>query len=151
MTDNKHPFLTIHVAYAFIWVAGILWALLSEGNLVPTEYITHSPTADYNVSLISIVTAIGGTYLALRLMALKRIRQSIANAPDEAAARRIYVRWAWVRLGVMAAAVWTNVVLYYATSYSASTQYCLLIALIGAVFCRPSAGELNGRRTTEDR
>lgn len=141
-TTISRQLLSLRIAYVGIWIAGAVWTLLSELDILPTEYLAHTPTADYAVSLASIITAIVGTYLALRLMAFKAIRRRLQDtAGNEADNSRLYVRLATARLGVMALALWTNAVLYYATAYVGSTRYCLLIAMIAAVFCWPSEGE----------
>lgn len=140
-SPQSHPLRPAILAYVLVWVLGAAWALLSEFEVVPTEYLSSAPDVQYAISIATILTAIGGTFLALRLMAIARVKRSIAEAADEAARLKRYRQWALVRIGILAVAVWTNVVLYYASSYATSTRYCLLIALIAAVFCCPSKGE----------
>ena len=132
--------------YIGIWGITGLIALLSETGILPVEYLAHDANTDYTVSLISIFTAIGGTYLALRLMAFKKIIQKIAEKSTEESAWRVFRKYAIIRLGIIALGMWINTALYYATSYSESIKYCLLIIMIAAVFCWPSAGEFQSKR-----
>ncbi len=128
------------LAYGASWLLGIVWALGSEWNCFPTEYLPCDASTDYTVSLLSIFTAFGGTYLALKVPALKSIRRRYVGA-DAAARERLYLRSIGVRWGVATLSLWVNVVLYYASVSAASTKYCVLIAMIAMLFCYPSEGE----------
>lgn len=112
---------------------------------MPVEYLSHDPNTDYVVGVVSFLTAIGGTYLALRLLAFKAFVRKLTSA-DDAHAWAVYKKWSFARLAVIAVAMWVNVSLYYATSYADSIKYCLLIVMIAAVFCWPSVGEYNSKR-----
>lgn len=138
---NTKKLSILKLAYAFIWIVGIIWTVLSEMEAIPTEYVSDTPEIAYYVSLASIITAIGGTYMALRLLAFQRVKKAINSSSQETKRMNTYLKWAGIRIIIMAIAVWTNLVLYYATSYSNSTQYCLLIALVATLFCCPSTGE----------
>lgn len=128
-------------------LAGVI-ALLSETGLLPTDYFPYS-SADlhYWADLFSFVTAIGGTYLALRLPFFPRIKSRLTG-PDEPQALRYYLHITRLRLIIVAIAVWGNAVLYYAASYSPTPKYCLLIALLALFFCHPSARNFAALRPT---
>lgn len=137
MKRNIH---LLQAAYILIFVVGILWAFLSEMEYVPTEYIPASPNADYAVSLLSIATALGGTYFALRLTAFKSVRRKF-QAGELPQRQRFYVRLIGLRTVIIALAIWLNIAFYYGCSSVNTTQYCILIALLAALFCRPSKSE----------
>jgi len=137
----KNPINAPRCAYISIWVIAIVWAILSVTDVVPTEFLPHNAMTDYNVSVISIVTAIGDTYLALRLPSFRVFRHRFREVKDEDAGQRLYARIALIRVAIIATAMWMNDFLYFATTYSASTQYCLLITMIAAVFCWPTQRE----------
>lgn len=139
----KRKIHLLQAAYILVWVVGILWAALSELEYVPTEYFPASPDADYAVSLISILTAIGGTYLSLRLTAFKGVRRRLQEG-ELPQRQGFYVRIVGWRTAVIALAIWANIAFYYGCSSANTTQYCLLIALIAALFCRPSMSECEG-------
>ena len=63
--------MSLRVAYIAVWVITGLIALCSEEGFLPVEYLSHDPNTDYVVGVVSFLTAIGGTYLALRLLAFK--------------------------------------------------------------------------------
>lgn len=146
MKRNIH---LLQAAYILVWVVGALWALLSELDYLPTEYFPATPNMDYAVSLISIFTAIGGTWLALRLAAFKAVRRRLQEGETEQR-QRYYISMVWWRTVIIAVAIWTNIVFYYGCSSPNTTQYCILIALIGALFCRPSRGECEGLTATQE-
>ncbi len=126
----------------------LLWIALSEAEILPTEYIPSDPETDYMLNVVSILTALGGTFLSLRLFAFGKVRKSILQ-PDPLAAFKAYTKWATVRILIIASAIMTNTVLYYASSHAESSKYCLLIALVGIFFCWPSAGEYEKLHTDE--
>lgn len=137
--------MSLRVTYIAVWVITGLIALCSEEGFLPVEYLSHDPNTDYVVGVVSFLTAIGGTYLALRLLAFKAFVRKLTGA-DDAHAWAVYKKWSFARLAVIAVAMWVNVTLYYATSYTDSIKYCLLIVMIAAVFCWPSVGEYNSKR-----
>lgn len=136
---------TLRLSYISIWIITGLIAFCSEKEWLPVEYLPHNPNADYAIGLISIVSAIGGTYLALRLLAFKSFVGKLLDR-DEAVAWHLFCQWSYARLVILAVAMWTNVVLYYGSAYYESIKYDLLIVMIAAVFCWPSVGEFQNKR-----
>lgn len=136
----------LYIIYIFIWLVTGLIALLSEKEVLPVEYLPHNANTDYFVSLLSIFSSIGGTYFALRLLAFKSFLKKISEADTAELAWATFCKWSYIRLTIIATAMWINVTLYYATSYYESIKYCLLIVMIAAVFCWPSKGEFENKR-----
>ena len=137
--------MSLRVAYVAVWVITGLIALCSEEGFLPVEYLSHDPNTDYVVGVVSFLTAIGGTYLALRHLPIKAFHKKLTSA-DEAHPWAQYKNCCVSRLAVIALAIIHNVTLYYATSYADSIKYCLLIVMIAAVFCWPSVEEYNSKR-----
>lgn len=152
--NSSRRLLPVRLAYAGLWVVTALLVALWETDVMPRDYVPSSPDTDYALSLVSVVTAIGGTYLALRLMSFKRLRRRLkATVADEPANVRAYLGLSAVRVGIIATAIFVNIVIYYASTYVTSARYCALIALIGAVFCWPSDVErrhLSGENAEAD-
>lgn len=131
---------SIYMPKALFWLMLLIaacYAALSETGMLPTDYASSDNTALYGMELLSVGSCLVGVYFALRLFAFERVKQEIGQDNAQAAkqARR---KWELVRTAIIAAALWTNVALYYASSYTNNPKYCLLIALIACVFCRPS-------------
>lgn len=104
---------------------------LSECGIIPTDYISKSQKMLlYQLELLSVISTLGGTYLALRLFSFRRIKQQDFSAQK---------KWMSVRTAIIGCPVWINAVLYYASSYSTTPKYCLLVALTACVFCWPSS------------
>ncbi len=144
----KKSLTLLRAFHVCIWLLCGLWVVLSEAELLPTDYIAPGSETDYALSLITIVTALGGTFFALRFFTFARIRQALQGT-DAARTEAAYVRWATVRAVLVAVAVWTNAVIYYASNSATSAKYCLLIAMIATLFCWPSVEEyekLNARK-----
>lgn len=133
-------------AHIFFWVTTAAWAALSELNLIPTDYAALSPSTAYTLDILSIVTAIGGGWMAMRLLSLDIIRRKIADT-DLTAAATAYCRWAGVRTIAIGLSLWYNVVIYYACTSRTTAVYCLLIAAIASLFCLPSERDFTALRT----
>ena len=111
----------------------------------PSDYIGNEPKVLYWINLYAIVSGLGGMFFTLRLFAFKSVRQSVRNE-DEQAGFSAFCRWTKVRLGILALALWSNVVLYQASSYTTTPKYCMLIILVAFVFCWPSRTEFEAIR-----
>ncbi len=133
-------------AHIALWVTTAAWAALSELGLVPADYAAPTPETTYALDLLSIVTAIGGGWAAMRLLALDGVRRKIAHAPLPAALG-VYARWATLRLAVVGLALWYNVAVYYACTAHTTAAYCLLIAAGASLFCIPSAKDFEALRS----
>ena len=126
----------LHIVYIIVWAVTAAWILLSETGVVPVEYMGGGSRLDYYLSLLSVVTALGGSYFCLRLFSYGRIK-ALLEQSDVNGRKRAFAFWSFVRLGVLASALWCNAMLYYGTSYSPTPKYCLLIVAVASVFCWP--------------
>lgn len=97
---------------------------------------------NYFLSVLAVAVTLGGVYLCLRLLSLQRIRQRFQGISQEEAARR-YQQVAGWRTVLLLIVYLTDILLYFGSAdYASSAKYCLIIALIAAVFCWPSKSEL---------
>lgn len=132
----------VYVAFVVLAAA---WALLSECGEVPTNYMSPAPRAIYYLDLLSVVWTLGGTYAALRFFTFKRVARSLREAAAVEAWQR-YVAGTLCRSVLLGMAFWYNVIYYYASDYTTTPGYCLLICLVGMMFCWPSSGEFERLR-----
>lgn len=131
--------------YVACFVLAAAWALLSECGEVPTNYMRPAPRTVYYLDLLSVVWTLGGTYVALRFFAFKRPARTLREAAS-VAAWQFYVGATFCRSGLLGLALWYNTIYYYASDYTTTPGYCLLICLVGLLFCWPSAGEFERLR-----
>lgn len=128
------------ILFVLMLSAAACFTILSETGLLPTDYAAADGTALYRLELLSVLSCLGGTYLALRLFAFGFVKRQLnQNNRDRAAAAQC--NWNTIRTLILAVAVWTNLILYYASSYTTTPKYCLLIALTACVFCWPAETE----------
>lgn len=128
---------SLQLCHIALWVVTALYAGLSEAEILPNNYVTPNPETTYMLNLISIITTIGGGFLALRLFAGFSVRRSLQEA-EEKQAFQLFKKWTLLRCGLLAVGMWPNVVIYYAASYDMTAAYCLLLSLIFSLFCWPS-------------
>lgn len=132
--------------YCVVLVAAALIALLCEYEVLPVEYIGHDAHLLYIIDFYSIVAGFGTTFFALRMFVFQFVARSIQQ-DNEQRALAAYTKWTGLRLAVFFWTFSTLLLLYYATSYTSNPQYCLLIALVGYVFCWPSLKDFQQLRT----
>lgn len=104
-----------------------------------------APTArqKYAADMLCVLLTLGGSWGALRLFAMQKVRESLRRVPSSLR------RWNFVRTALLGVPVLLNLTLALFTAGSGgygalggSTQvYCLLVALIAFVFCWPKHGE----------
>lgn len=126
--------LTLPHARILYYIMGgiaILFAILCELDIVPPAYL-HADSAEehYRLDITCILITLLNTYTALRLPASTRAKKQLA------ADKRKYALIQCKSAILMAVAVYINLAVYYGTLRS-TALYCLLIALIGFVFCYP--------------
>ncbi len=139
--------LLIHqLIFALIFILAGTFALLSEKGVLPTGYLGGNPQAQYLLDVVCVVLCTAGTYLALRLMSFDKVKNALKT---EAAAA--YYKWDNVRLALIALCVWVEVCVYYATLQSQTAHYALMISLVAAVFCIPTARERDGLISKDDK
>ena len=126
--------LTLPHARILYYIMGgiaILFAILCELDIVPPAYL-HADSAEehYRLDITCILITLLNTYTALRLPASTRAKKQFA------ADKRKHALIQCKSAILMAVAVYINLAVYYGTLRS-SALYCLLISLIGFVFCYP--------------
>ena len=63
----------LRIDYVLTLAAAGLLAAAFELGWLPSGFVEATPETLYTANLFSIVTALGGTYLALRLMAFSKV------------------------------------------------------------------------------
>lgn len=126
--------LTLPHARILYYIMGgiaILFAILCELDIMPPAYL-HADSAEehYRLDITCILITLLNTYTALRLPASTRAKKQLA------ADKRKHALIQCKSAILMAVAVYINLAVYYGTLRS-SALYCLLISLIGFVFCYP--------------
>lgn len=137
----------LQMAQATVWIVSICLVALSEADLLPTCYAPASVQVQYMVQLYSVVSALAGSYMALRLFAFPRIKERIARA-EEPEAMGVFRKYVWLRTALIAVVLWSNAALYYACSFHQTALYCFLISAAASVFCWPSEDAFRSLRTT---
>ena len=132
-------FLAAHVLAALLFIC-------FDQEWLPAGFIAGGEL-NYFLSVLAVAVTLGGVYLCLRLLSLQRIRQRFQGISQEEAARR-YQQVAGWRTALLLVIYLTDILLYFGSAdYASSAKYCLIIALIAAVFCLPSKNELQSLTT----
>ena len=139
----------LQLAYGLILVIAVLIAVLSEMDILPVDYIGNEPKILYWMNLYAIFVAFGGMFVCLRMFVFKRVMAAIMNV-DEQKAFAVYFKHTVIRLFIIMLALWSNTLLYFATSYSSTPQYCVLVTLVSCVFCWPSMSAFSGLRKANE-
>ncbi len=138
---TKSPLFFPKLLYFATWIVGLALVVLFETGILPSAFFPDDAGIDYLLSAICVLTFLGGSYIAMRLMALRSVRACIAAAP-ETSRSALYARFANVRTGILAASILISMLAYYGTAAESTAQYALLILAIALVFCYPSESEL---------
>ena len=117
----------------------ITFALLNETGVILMSSVNTNKnnTIDYYLNLISIVLTLSSTFISLRLLVFKKIKEYILN-DNETEALKKYCLWTTIRVCMIFSSIAYNLWYYYAGNYSQTALYCLFISLTGCVFCWPS-------------
>ena len=126
----------IQALYILTIVAAVAYTAACLSNVVPTDFITLSPEWQYAVELLILITGIGSTFLALKLFALNLVKKELKQSFDAA-----YKKWAYLRQVMISLALFVCLFVYFSCPNVTSSQYIILILLIGFVFCWPSEKE----------
>ncbi len=132
--------------YIGVWAVVVALAVADIAGLLPEG--AFSPTAEerYAADVLCVALTLGASWAALRLFAVKRVRESVGREPAS------LPRWNVLRTALLALPILLNLVLALSLTagggYGAlggNTQvYCLLVALIAFLFCWPKHGETGG-------
>lgn len=133
--------------YLLTLVLPLAYLALGWGGVVPTEFVGNDARRLYYLELASVVTGLGGIYLALRWFRFGRVLRGV-RAEDEAQAWRSYARWTLLRLSFLFVMFWSNALIFSASSYTATPKYSLLILGVAYVFCWPSKSDFESLRRT---
>jgi len=112
-----------------------LWIGLQEAGLLPQNYLAATPQSRYAVSIVCILTAVGGSFAACTLLSSERAKREIQA--DAAALEK----WQWRRLALNALSLVPSAVLYYAGAFDRTPLYCTLLAAAAALLCVPKTIE----------
>jgi hypothetical protein len=123
--------------YITLTIFAALFALLSEELILPTNYILDTPETTYALSLVSVSFTFCCLFLALRLFKLKKVKKDLERAETEQEFAA-YRKWNAIRIALAFTPVFINLFIYYGVNYDSSAMYCLLISIIGTLFCWPS-------------
>ena len=124
----------LRIDYVLTLAAAGLMAAAFELDWLPSGFVEATPEMLYTANLFSIVTALGGTYLALRFMAFGKVKRMVAEN------EKAYPKFCALRQLIIGVALYANLFLYYALlSPDNTAMYCLLISLAAHCFCWPSA------------
>lgn len=128
---NINPIFCSRLLYAFVWLLGGLFCLLSECNVLSTAYLPADATSVYVIQLLCVVLTFGLLPTALRLLHLPRIKAQMENNLRKTAI------WNNIRLGILCIPLYIDMILYYGLAATDTPLYCLLICTTGLVFCYP--------------
>ncbi|MBO5703102.1 MAG: hypothetical protein J6R91_00795 [Bacteroidaceae bacterium] len=123
--------------YITLTIFAALFALLSEELILPTNYILDTPETTYTLSLVSVSFTFCCLFLALRLFKFKKVKKDLERAETEQEFAA-YRKWNAIRIALAFTPVFINLFIYYGVNYDSSAMYCLLISIIGTLFCWPS-------------
>jgi len=138
----------LQVAQVAVWAVTACYVLLSEAEWLPTCFAQTSVQTEYWAQVYSVVSALAGSYVALRLFAFSCIKKKIARA-DEAKAMCAFRKCVGLRTTLVAIAMWSNAVIYYALSFHQTALYCFLISAVASCFCWPSEDTFKSLRTNK--
>ncbi|MBQ0050048.1 MAG: hypothetical protein KBT12_07445 [Bacteroidales bacterium] len=99
----------------------------------PLSGIAGFEDIKYASEVITDLIAISFVYLALRLMAMPKVRRSIEANPSS------YVRWAWMRWAMLSTVILLGIGVHY-LFLSPSTIGCPIIGCLSLLFVWPTKG-----------
>lgn len=110
-----------------------IYILLSEFELLPTDFAPPDGETVYTLELLSVILSIGGIWLALRLLSFSSVKSRIGGAKGQ----HPLAFWYSIRLAMIGVPMWAVSVIYYSTSATSTPAYCLIIIFIAYIFCYP--------------
>ena len=138
--SEKHPgcapLRLPRTIYTLVWIAVAAVTLLWETGVLPEGFISGNAQTDYALHALCIFLSLGCTWGALRFFAISSVRKRIQRGDGALA------RWNVARTSFLAVAIAANLIVYYGLMNSSTPLYCLLITLVGFVFCWPKRNEV---------
>lgn len=132
---------TIYIAF---WVVTVLFALLSETDILPTGYLQADAQTSYALNMLCVLFTLGGSWGALRLFALKSVKERIGNRPQQ------MPQWNMLRTSILGFCILLNAITYFAVLSDTTPLYCLLITLTAFIFCWPKDDEIGAKNEKTD-
>lgn len=124
------------VCYYSIWLSVALVVAVFMLFLPYQGMLATDPLAQYICSVICVVLTLSGIYLALKMMALKRISEAVFQNGFPA-----YFRYAIHRMNILHTVLIADFLFYHFTLQS-SCGFCWLITLFALCFVKPGKKEL---------
>ena len=129
----------LKISYAAFWALPILIVIAGEADLFPVGVWGGDIQATYLFETLSILITALCVPLSLKLFSLV-LTKKIDQMTIVLALKR-YEQWSYIRLGLLAVAVFMNLACYYLT-LSNTGNLCMLIALTASLFCMPGEKRL---------
>ena len=115
-----------------MWLLVGLWCLACEMDFITEGFLGHSPMLSYAFSTLCVITAVGGSWLACRLLAFPRIKQEVETDKTGRALKK----WSAIRLSINSLAIFPSAICYYGLT-DTTALYCMLLALTASLLCIP--------------
>ena len=109
-------------------------ALFFEENLLPVGFLDLTAEIRYVFDLLCVAMTLTGVFIALRLFKSKAIQEQL-NSEDTGKAFEAYRKWNSLRISIIFFPIFWNLLIYYGVGFSQTAMFCLLITIIGALFC----------------
>ena len=125
----------LRIMFAFLGILVVIFALLHEGNFLVTGHWAGNIEILYWANTFSILLTIGGIYLAVKLLSVKKIHRRFFKKNKETVLR-VWFRLEIIRMLLIFFVVMVDLYIYYAT-LEVSGGLCALMTLLAAFFCWP--------------
>lgn len=135
--EKKQTSLKVaRIIYAAITVLLAITAALFETDFIPQAFINASNELAYALNLACIVLTMGFSWGCLRLFAVSKVKEQIAQNVAKLSSWNIF------RTTLLGLVAFIDLVIYYGMMNGTTPLFCLLIALASYVFCWPKQDEV---------
>ena len=141
----KKILLRLKIEFALVVFLGGLMVALYESGVWEEGALMLDGTWGYLTQSACILLTLCCIPMALKLLNFKAVRMRLARG-EETASWQSYCRWSEIRLALLAAPLYINLALYYATMDTIGA-YCALILVNALIFCWPSADKAEAELT----
>ena len=111
----------LRLLFFSMWLLVGLWCLSCETNFIIEGFLGHSPMLNYIFSTLCVITAVGGSWLACRLLAFPRIKQEV----EKDTTGKVLEKWSLVRLAINSLAIFPSAICYYGSLLYAPCPHCI--------------------------
>lgn len=136
MEKNTINLKFARITYIAIIVLLAVLAALFETDTITNGFIKADNETAYGLNMLCIVLTLGFSWGCLRLFALSKIKEQIAQS----VARLTF--WNVVRTTSLGLTALIDLLVYYGMMNGTTPLFCLLIALASYVFCWPKQDEV---------